>query len=115
VSEIEFFKPSDCESPVADHRAQAYRTDMIPLDKANRLLKERGKVVYSHRSSLEIGGWYPGAVEPNPTHSALLINIEPIRKDSAESLLKEILDHHVQMKDQPLNWVDRARKLLEEK
>ncbi len=54
-------------------------------DAANRLLTERGVRVYGY--SL---GWSTSIRDDeSPTHQALLINVQPIVKDTAEGLLRE--------------------------
>lgn len=93
-----FFKESDCDgrgtcTPDTLEQITGIRTHgpMISLERANRLLRERGTVVYGvvYRdtkledfSSLNIS---------SDTHTALLINITAIELDSAESLLAEII------------------------
>lgn len=87
----------------------------ISLDKANRLLRERGAPIECVKSSL--GGWYGstyGCMEKS--HTALLICIEPIpQPDTAEKILKDFMsqvDMDFGMSSQWQSLVDRARKLI---
>lgn len=125
---MEFFKPSDsdyrdvCGITFKDGKGFG-RTDglnLISLDKANRLLLEKGTAVYGVKdkfTGLLNMNEQPGASD---THSALLINIEPIERDSAESLLRDIitagslLDIHTResLEGTLKRFYDRARKLL---
>lgn len=92
----------------------------ISLDKANRLLSERGKVIYKQP------GWCGHSWQENlhdagnRTHTALLINIEPIEQDSAEKVLRDLIaidDKFLMGHIPPSNIelpaiIDRARKLV---
>lgn len=91
------------------------------LDQANRLLKERGTVVYSNENQNPgINGWHElsiGFGVPD-THQALLIQIQPIEKpDSAETLVKDLANHaKFDMASlAPNYWIERAKKLLGDK
>lgn len=55
-------------------------------------------------------------IQENYTHRALLIAVEPIVRDTAESLLREALaSGDLQTQQHWRRWVDRARRLLERK
>lgn len=83
---MEFFKESDCD--VADGE--------ITLSKANRLLRERGKILYGHIDPNMNSEWSAALSSETVSererywcYQALLINVEPIPSpDTAESLLK---------------------------
>lgn len=53
----------------------------------------------------------------NLTHKALLINIEPIKEESAEDILRDIFNQYKDMSGGDIreDWAARARKLLEKK
>ena len=57
-------------------------------------------------------GWYHRTVVDwhTLTHTARLIMVEPIKKDTAKSLLREAVEYGVCNE-----WIDRARRLLGEK
>lgn len=85
----------------------------MTADTANRILAERGVRVYGDDSSDGLP-WRKKALERH-THTALLVGVTPIAKDTAESLLREVLAAW------PLNphakspyWelLERARKVL---
>jgi hypothetical protein len=48
------------------------------------------------------------------THTARLILIEPIKKDTAKSLLRELLDNNDGITAYPEDWSNRVCKLLGE-
>lgn len=86
----------------------------IMLEKANRLLRERGKVVWQSK-----GFEFWGDIEVlNDPVKALLINIEPVTPpDSAEKILKDLVfthdkceqfNHHLLIH----SFIDRAKKLI---
>lgn len=87
---------------------------------ANRILTERGVRVYGdanrdHYNGQTALGWTREADEEQDKHTALLIAIEPIVRDTAESLLKEFVnacDGNWYERFESLNT--RARKLLSE-
>lgn len=86
---------------------------VISIDKANLLLEERGKVVYTSNPSNNYPDWC-GHLNEDAQHKALLICVEPIEVDSAEKVLSEIVkevDHWTDVcRGSPL--IERARKLL---
>lgn len=95
-----FFSESDYDSE-KDHEPR------ISLRKANRLIQERAKVVTGIGASWSLDKHY------NDTHQALLICVEEIEKDSAESLLREMIEHCEKFQRlEFLTWVDRAKRLL---
>lgn len=90
----DFFKESDCEPLVFRQNGNSFTLNLpkpnsyISLEKANRLLHERGKVVRSRGGEL----WDALVVYPEHTQQALLINVEAIEdEDSAESLLRDLI------------------------
>ena len=91
---------------------------MISIDKANRLLRERGmKVQCVFRENED--SWYASNGCLDKTHTALLICIEPIEKDSAEKLIRHTLatieNGHGILNEEFEHFKDRAKKLLENK
>lgn len=75
---------------------------------ANRLLKERGQVVYHDNASITY--WTPVLSERH-THVGLLVAVRPIEKDTAESLLRELLAHADSFPN--ASFRERARKVVE--
>lgn len=89
---------------------------------ANRILAERGMVVYGHWDGERFRvpdprlGLRSGTENPD-THRALLVGIEPIRKETAEDLLREVLrnyddDRVASDRIVTPEFIDRARRLL---
>lgn len=90
----------------------------ISIDKANRVLRERGTVVYGSN----IGRHWTVSQSVVDVNQALLINIEPIEKDSAEKILADWTAHLEKRKEakdffynDELQFLDRAKKLRGEK
>lgn len=81
----------------------------------NVLLAERGVRVYGFGGDDHLGAWTHGEFgnDCGETHSALLIDIQPIRKDSAESLLREFLDQRGTRVGITHDWFERAQRLLD--
>lgn len=104
-----FFNESDCDTWAKDGEPR------ISLRKANRLIQERRHIVY---------GWIDGdgfrdfsqlktleSYRGGATHQALLICVEEIEKDSAEKILKELID--CSLWEGPIKKLkDRAKRLL---
>jgi hypothetical protein len=101
----EFFKLDDAMGTVecmnVDKTKQGYgsfaameKFPAITIAHANRLLKERGTVVYGYviDSAGGIGAWLDEKQE-HSTHQAIVINVTPIEKDTAESLLRSLVDY----------------------
>lgn len=114
---VKFFTEADCD--MRDCAAHVMNTPptSISLAKANRLLEERGKVVYGHVKDGVPNYWGPHENNTfEDTHAALLICVEEIEKDTAESILKAFANWGT---DKPgplsLNDIqDRARKLIKQ-
>lgn len=96
----EFFKQQDCNVIGSEWiegklcNSISVGTHAISLDKANRLLRECAQVVYAYMdpTSRPGGMWInEGTHYADSTHRALLICVEPIERDSAESLLDELI------------------------
>lgn len=111
-----FFTEADCDvNGKSDWRQQACLG--ISLDKANRLVEERGRVVYGQIdgdgpyqfSALQV----KASVHGEDTHQAFLINIEPIEQDSAEKFVRDLVSASNHPFSEP--WMDRAKALLEKK
>lgn len=121
---MEFFKESDADLDVKNVSAEFLRTALptkyISPDKANRLIKERGKVVYGR--GREEHAWTDEQANFDKV-KALLINIEPIETDSAEKILKDFKEKCDKLEFQPNSFTrldlsdlyNRARKLLGDK
>lgn len=104
----EFFTASDSDLVV-----DGEPSGLISLTKANRLLSERGVRVYGDYPGKEIALWSPIPDKRN-THRALLIAVEPIVRDTPESLLREL----VALLESEQAWytppfIERARAVLE--
>ena len=92
--------------------------DYIRADDLERLL-EKGARIIGHKSEY---GWVWG--EPHSraknTHTALLIGIKPIQKDTAEQILKDLIETAESLNSGPNPmlsvgyYVDRAKRLLEQ-
>lgn len=83
-------KPFFNETDFSVDYSRELRQDMA--DRANRLLEERGKVVYGHADDPDMG-WTENLMEGvEDTHQALLINIQ-IEQDSAENFLKDFMNY----------------------
>jgi hypothetical protein len=115
----EFFTDADIEF--------ISKSAYISIDKANRLLRERATVVYGGKDCLG-GEWsFVSHNSGESTHTALLIQITPIKQDSAESLLRELCELAKDKREvftfEPLEikvkdlqtLIERAKKLLEPK
>lgn len=123
MSDVEFFKESDFEETQF-----AYVNLKLVADIANRIIKERGVRVWGEESALkrdrtsaDMGttwmtkrDYFEG--EENWTHTALLIDIRPIVRESEErQLLREMLELEQSVTwRMPAQMIDRARKLLKD-
>lgn len=110
-----FFKDSDQDYHEVIQNEPQVPKHYISIDKANRLLMERGLKVSgfieqeygSH--SFGNGQYWSGSASIR----ALLINVEPIAQpDTAEKLLNDILDYTPGIGSA---FIERAKKLLEKK
>lgn len=122
VNKCEFFKAIDFRREDLGHWA----SEKIALV-ANRILAERATRVYAapyvdngakaHKD--ECAQWTGERTESVDTHTALLIAIEPIQRDTAEQLVKDLAAHaKFQYEDgkwamSAEYWVERARRVLE--
>lgn len=71
------------------HDGKGFVAHMIEADQVEKMLAE-APVVYGHGKS-----WIEGGPNHDPvisTHSAKLVCIEPIKRDTAESLLRELVE-----------------------
>lgn len=111
----DFFKESDfcaTETKVGFDRHSNYPRYACEI--ANRLIRERGKVVRSRGGEL----WDALVVYPEHIHTAILLNIEPIEQDSAEKILRDMISWHdmpyrPESYDVTFPFIDRAKALLE--
>ncbi len=110
-----FFSESDCDGVMGQYSniaSAAYQCHAISLDRANKLLAERGAVVYGNYDKDGHYGFGP-ICNPQDTHSALLICVEEeIEKpDTAEGLLKdrlELLEAKVVQLEEKIKRLERA-------
>jgi hypothetical protein len=91
------------------------RHDLIFAEDLERVL-ERAPVVYVFKKDSK-WVWMPTADGFTiRTHTARLLCVEPIKKESAEDLLREILDaveEQGQSWPYPEKYIERAKKVLE--
>lgn len=81
----------------------------------------KGRVVYGFDDDTGAWTFERGKTEDGDidTHQALLVNVEPIERDSAEKILRDLIETADSLPDKnPLlsvrYYVDRARALLKE-
>lgn len=82
-----FFKPEDFDDKVGSWMTVDFAVY------CNRLLRERGlrvsgKIESEYKSHLFGSGQF--ATDPSDTHSALLINVQPIARDTPEKLIADL-------------------------
>ena len=112
---MNFFKREDAEYRPESSSIPLMTGPWISLEKANRMLAMAGRVVFGEGDD-NCTGWCEN-IDSQCTHQALLINIEPIKKekDSADKLLKDFIEWHGQT-GHSTNLIDqlaeRAKKLL---
>jgi hypothetical protein len=107
-----FFTEDDCDVNVVGHPG---RKRCISMDKANRLLEERGLIVYALRANDFWSAEKPCTSWIN-IDRAILINIEPIEEpDSKDKILADLmkLDGWPKPYTEVVELAKRARKLLE--
>lgn len=95
----------------SDHRYGEW----ISIDKANRLIQERGTKVYESTGMLDTWCAY---FDEYRRRSALLINVETIEQDSTEKLVFDFLTYFTDPKmgnGELLALRSRAKALLEKK
>ena len=117
---MEFFKEGDEDINLTGLSSEFLKTVIvkkyISFDKANRLLRERGKVVYRDK--------YPPSRDCVPiwleqkkiagvfSHQALLICLEEVEPDSAEKILADLSAATAAVPLHKLQeFLDRAKKL----
>ena len=129
MSKKDFFSEADCDLNVSryDQTTHEYIITLaapslsgISLDKANRLLRERGRVMQGFENASGGFSFHEKANdglrnEEYDTHQALLICVEEIEKDSVESLLKKLIEigPAFYAHDGVIDLIERAKKLLE--
>ena len=90
---MEFFKEGDEDINLTGLSSEFLKTVIvkkyISFDKANRLLRERGKVVRTNPKYMSAYHWAP-IFSDGDTHQALLVCIEPIEQDSAEKIFEDL-------------------------
>lgn len=112
----DFFTEADCDCCYP-------RASCISLTKANVLFNEwlsRGTAVYGKMHAEDYGLFSTSKNDPNwgytDTHTALLINIEPIEQDSAEKFVKdfnEVMNREIKPIGKLASFITRAKRLLE--
>lgn len=88
---------------------------MISIAEANRLLRERGKIVKG--LDADAFGWSFQQIWPGQhTHQALLINIQPVENDSYEKFVRDFLGTYGMCSKENYGHtgelVERAKKLI---
>ncbi len=83
------------------------------VDPVNQLLSE-GVEVEGYITPDHIVMHEPHGLIKDDNHKALLINIQPIKKGTAEDILHELVNTP-ESQMFPCNWQERARKVLEKK
>lgn len=102
-----------------EHHAYFYAGDCLAA-RANKILASRSTVVYAHRGpSNPDGVWIAkGYHDADSTHTALLVCVTPIVRDTPESLLREyVADVDAWKRGEWRNvdeWVARVRRVLGE-
>lgn len=107
------------ETVQADAEPRNYRDNwqVVRADELEKMLAS-APVVYATDLHLPKGtcpavyGWND-INGPNRTHTALLVGITPLKVDTAESLLRELIEYNGGV--WPDSFWDRARRLLGEK
>lgn len=125
---IKFFKESDfsnvpTHSNYSDPALNSYSAGWLgPIlaHHCNRLLRERGKVVYAYDLSQDHLWFNEEDKNGTRNYQAILINIQPVEADSADKVLADILAFEEQFckTQQTPKWgslIDRAKKLLKQK
>lgn len=122
----DFFSEADCDIFYrADHPSLRGPPQGISLERANALIKERAQVVYATHGDALYANWNAGRTRDWPasgevykeTHTALLICITPIARDTPEKLIEDLINlmgepaHQLGPRSQKL--LDRARALKE--
>lgn len=112
-----FFTEADCDEYTFGPGGYS-GPPCISLNKANGLLSQRGKVVYTFEDSEYLVAHKNWRKED--THTALLINIQPIEQDSAEKLVKDFISECEKLEIRPNSFTtmdlsdlyERAKKLV---
>lgn len=127
---VEVFKAEDFKS--SEHNGGFVglsESAQLVAARANKLLAERSQVVTgrklgeSNLTDQHRAGWmfaephvFPVSSESEDTHTALLVGIRPIVRDTAESLLREMIAAGDVVYSSALTqYLERARRLLERK
>jgi hypothetical protein len=112
---VEFFMPEDFEDK---HGEITGAMRIYAANVANRILAERGVRVYGRGGEHKSFVTYPKEMlHWEPEFTATLIDIQPIPRDTAEGLLRELTElmdkYNSAFKD--CDIAERARRLLEGK
>lgn len=97
MSKVKFFKESDATNTLTEYRgvgSSPLDRRLITIERANEILEKRGIRVTGLTPDHERYSSYIFGSEPDDcdTHTALLIDIQPIKKDTAASLLEEVFE-----------------------
>ena len=77
----------DCAYAVTQDLDYWFNTYVEPINK----MLEDAVEVHTYKND---GVWYKVKEPVNPTHKALLINIEPIKKETAKDILRDLYIYH---------------------
>ncbi len=114
---MKFFKSEDCDIMI--HKEDCYALAGISFDKASRLFEEwlaKGIMVYSSQNQDRA---FTQKKYRTDTHCGVIVNIEPIKQDSLEKVLTEIValrkapSRHLNLTKELDELIDRTYKLLE--
>jgi hypothetical protein len=111
MSKVEFFKSADCLVTHMGETAQG-RADYF-----NRILAERGTRVMRCEDSLASWWREDDQLMAKVTHTGLLVDVQPIAKDTAEGLLREMVGHIGSVSSRREDFLalyERAKRLLDQ-
>lgn len=121
MSDVKFFKPEDLQRrcvQVDESGRISYDDCIVIADGLNAILDERGVRVYKYKGSKH-ADWSPeideafGGVKKYDAQG-LVVDIQPIKKETAEDLLREIVtDGRIDSFRAYDEWLERARALLD--
>jgi hypothetical protein len=112
-----FYPPRLTLRALVSHSAQ----EQVDMWLDNEIYPLFDKAVEVHLHTGAYNKYYISeSAHPNATHTGLLINIQPIKEDTAESILRELFDHLDKKPFAPFDehWHaldDRARRFFKRK
>lgn len=106
-----------CRGQLSLHGAMGDLRDWLHADDVEAMLAKAPVVgAYRHDTDMGVDRWAADEFTlGRRTHTARLVCIEPIQRDTAEGLLKELLEHFERPQAKPRELIERARRLLGEK